>query len=152
MVLQVMPNSATSTGHRLGQADQAMNDRHVGLGHDRLDEVERGRHVDRDDRIPLRLGKRLDWCEMLDAVVVDDDVDLAELGAGKLGHGANLLGLAHVGARVTRLHAELPLQRGARELDLVRVAEAIEHDIGPLFGQGTCDRLADAAGRPGDDV
>ncbi len=153
-MLQVMPNSATSKGHRPGQADQAMRGRHVGglerrggqavrrgdaadaaeaprlhLGHDRLDEVERERHVDRDDRFPLRLGKLLDWCDVLDAGVVDDDVDFAEPGAGKLGHGAYLLGLAPVGARVTPLHAVSPLQLGARELVSQQFFDPFNHDL-----------------------
>ena len=49
------------------------------------------------------------------------------------------------------LDAELGLDAGARALDLVRLAEAVEDDVGAFLGHGPGDGEADAAGRAGDD-
>jgi len=59
---------------------------------------------------------------------------------------ASMLGLAHVGAVVGHAAAQ-PGHFGA---GAVGVAEAVEHDVRPLAGQGQGDAQADAAGRAGD--
>ena len=87
--------------------------------------------VDRDDRVPLRDGKVLDRRDVLDAGVVDEDVDAAELARRVGHHGLDLGRLAHVGAVVAGLHAE----RGDLRLRPVDIAEAVEHDVRALARQ-----------------
>ena len=92
--------------HRLGQADEAVLGGDVGrlegrcdqamrggdvddappfaalhLGHHGADGVERRGQVDGDDRVPLGDRESLDRLHVLDAGVVDEDVDLAERAA-----------------------------------------------------------------------
>ena len=66
-------------------------------------------------------------------------------------HGGDLVGLCHVGGRIDRLDAELALDPGALRLDLVRLAEAVDHDVRALLGEGPRDGEADAARRAGHD-
>jgi hypothetical protein len=54
-------------------------------------------------------------------------------------HRLDLLGLGHVGVVVGRLHAEFLADVGVQLLDLLGVAEAVEDDVGALFGQRTGD-------------
>ena len=136
---------------RRGDVDDASELARLHLRHHRFDQVECGEQVDREDCVPFVVGKLLDRRDVLDAGVVDDDVDLAELGACQLGHRTNLVRTAHVGARVAHLHAVLALHFGTRELDLVGIAEAVQQDVGALFGQAAGDAQADPAGRPGND-
>ena len=83
---------------------------------------------------------------MLDAGVVDDDVDLAELAAGVVGHGADGRGAGQVGGRVAHPHAVARFQLVAQAVDGVGLAEAVEQHVGALFGEGAGDAEADAAG------
>ena len=63
--------------------------------------VEGRAEVDRDDRVPALDRELLDRRDVLDAGVVDEDVDAAEVGLGRVGHHRLDLGrLAHVGAVV----------------------------------------------------
>jgi hypothetical protein len=69
----------------------------------------------------------------------------------RLGGGdqiADLLGLGHVGAVISRADLEAGFQIGAQGLDLARVSKAIEHHIDAGLGQRRRDPLADPAGRP----
>jgi hypothetical protein len=58
----------------------------------------------------------------------------------RLHHRVNLVRLRHVGAVIGDLDAELLGQARAQRLDLCRVAEAVEHDVGALRRQapGRC--------------
>jgi hypothetical protein len=49
------------------------------------------------------------------------------------------------------LHAEFLADVGVQLLDLLGVAEAVEHDVRALFGQRAGDAEADARGRAGDE-
>lgn len=44
-------------------------------GHGSADGMEGGGEVDRDDRVPLLDRKLLDWRDVLDTGIVDEDVD-----------------------------------------------------------------------------
>lgn len=88
---------------------------------------------------------------MLDARVVDQDVDLAECVHGMLDHLTNRLGPAHVRAVIDDLDGELAGDCGAGLLDLGDDAEAVDQDLGALGGKPARDAEADAAGRARDD-
>jgi hypothetical protein len=67
---------------------------------------------------------------MLNAGVVDQDVDAAEFGGGVFHHGFDVGGLAHVGAVVAdRTPAALPAS--APRPRAARVAKAVEHMLAP---------------------
>jgi hypothetical protein len=119
-------------------------------GQRRLGRVERGSQVDRDDRVPPVLGELLDRRHVLDARVVDEDVDASESGLGLRDQVADLGGLHHVGAVVQRLHAVLLREARAQRLDLRRIAEAVQHHVRALAGEDLRDRHPDAAGGAGD--
>ena len=92
-------------------------------------------------------GKSSTLRHVLDAGVVDQDVDRTDRAHGVGHHVLDLGGLAHVGAVV----ADLAAEGGDLALGRVDVAEAIEHDVGALAGQHLGDAQADAAGRAGDE-
>ena len=79
---------------------------------------------------------------MLDACVVDQNVDTTELLGTEGHHLLDLGGLAHVGAVKSRFHTQ------SRHICLWRgvVAKAVEHHVGALACQGLGDAQADAAG------
>jgi len=108
--------------------------------------VEGAREVDRDDRVPTFGREVLDLGHVLDAGVVDQDVDAAESVGRELHHVLDLIGLAHVGAVVFGAHAEC----GDLRLGRLGVAEAVEHDVRALLGEGAGDGEPDAAGGPRD--
>ena len=87
---------------------------------------------------------------MLDAGVVDEDVDRTHLGFGVGDHRLDLGAFGHVGAVVESLDPELLLDFGALGLDRRLVAEAVDDDIRALLGEGAGDRQANAARRTGD--
>ena len=105
----------------------------------------------RDDRVPFLDREFLDRRDVLDAGVVDQDVDAAEGLLGRRDHRGDLGGLGHVGRRVERLDAEFLLDAGALLLDRGGVAEAVDHDVGAVLGERPGDAEADAGGRAGDD-
>ena len=88
---------------------------------------------------------------MLDAGVVDEDVHRSHLGFRVGDHHLDLGAVGHVGAMVEGLDPEFPLDFGPLGLDRRLVAEAVDHDIRALLGQGAGDRQADAARRTGDE-
>ncbi len=73
---------------------------------------------------------------MLDAGIVDDDVDLAEAGDGALDHHVDGVAVRHVGAVIGDVDVVFVGERGALRLDLGRIAEAVEHDGGAALRQG----------------
>jgi hypothetical protein len=101
--------------------------------------------IDRDDRVPLLDRKVLDVGHMLDARVVDQDVHAAEVAPRVGDEVRDVAGLAHVGAVVAHLHAEL----ADLLLRAVDIAESVEHDVGALARQAEGDAEADAAGGSG---
>jgi hypothetical protein len=104
-------------------------------GHGQARGVEAGAEVDRQDGVPGVDRELLHRRHVLDAGVVDEQVDGAELRDGLAHHAFDLVGLAHVGRVVADLHV-MPLdQVEAQFFDVVQVAEAIEHDVGALGRQ-----------------
>jgi hypothetical protein len=157
MALQVMPKVADLQRDRLGQAEDAVLGGDIGRLERRGDQaVGRGdvddppaplllhdRHRRRvawkaDDRLMAMIRSHwsirevLDRGHVLDAGVVDQDVQLAELGLGGLDHVGDLVGLGHVGAVVEHLDAMLLGQFGAGPLDGVHLAQAVEDDVDAL--------------------
>jgi hypothetical protein len=55
----------------------------------------------------------------------------------------------HVGVVVGGLHAEFLADVGVQLVDLLGVAETVEHDVGAGLGQGARDAQANARGRAG---
>ena len=83
---------------------------------------------------------------MLDAGVVDQHIERAELGLAGAHHGFDLGRLGHVGAVIG--HAAT--KRFNLGLGGGHIAKAIEHHIGAAAGQHQRHAQADAAGRSGD--
>jgi hypothetical protein len=107
--------------------------------------VKCARQVDGDHRIPALDREVFDLGHMLDAGVVDQNVDPAKALGGKAHHGLDLGRPAHVCAVVGHLHA----QRLYLRLCSGHIAKAVEHQIGALGRQGLGKAQADAAGRSG---
>ena len=101
--------------------------------------------------VPFLDREFLDRRDVLDAGIVDEHVDRAERLLGGLDHVGDLGRLGHVGGRIDRLDAEILLDAGALLLDRGLVAEAVDHHVGAVLGEGAGDAEADAGGRAGDD-
>ena len=109
--------------------------------------MEGAAQVDGDDGVPFVDRKFVHRGHMLNACVVHQNVHLAKGVGGELHHGFNFRGLAHVGTVVSHLHA----QGGDFGLWAGVVTEAVEHDVGPLLGQGFGNAQADSACGAGDE-
>ena len=127
-------------GRFFGRTHQAVDAGHVDdaapvfgqhAGQGQAGGVEGAAHVDGDDGVPFFDREVLDPRHVLNARVVDQNVQAAEGGLRMLDHVLNLGGLAHVGTVVAHLHA----QRGDLGLGAFHVTKAIEHDVGALGGQ-----------------
>ena len=97
-----------------------------------------------DNRIPFLGREILDRRDMLDTGIVNEDVDRAELVGAAFIIRFDLGGLGHVGAVVDRSESLASL------VDIVRVAEAVDHQLRAFGGQRLRNRKADARGRTGD--
>ena len=96
------------------------------------------------------LGRVQDRGPGLDAGVVDEDVQAAEVGDRRLDQAAQVLDLAHVGLDADDLVTE-GLHLGL-DLDLgLLVRDVVDHDVGAEPGQGQDHRLADAGVAAGHD-
>jgi hypothetical protein len=109
--------------------------------------VEGAGHIDGDDGVPALHGKILDARHMLNAGVVDQNVQAAKGLDGKGHHVLDLGWLAHVGAVVGHLHAE------CRDLGLgaFDIAKTVEHNVCALCCEGLGNTQADAAGGAGNE-
>jgi hypothetical protein len=87
----------------------------------------------------------------LNAGVVDQNVDRAELRRGRGYQVGDFLRLGHVGPVVADRDVVARREIGPGGLDLGRVAEAVQHDVHARAGHCFGDAEADAAGRSGDD-
>ena len=85
--------------------------------HRGADGVEGGGQVDGDDLVPFLDREFLDRRDELDAGIVDQDIDRAELLLGVGDHGGDLVALAHVGAGIERLDPEILFDAAALLLD-----------------------------------
>ncbi|MCY1181310.1 hypothetical protein D9M73_218080 [compost metagenome] len=108
--------------------------------------VEHRRQVDRDDRIPTLHRKLVHRCHVLNAGIVDQDIDAAELALGVGDHVGNLCRIADIGRVVADLAAKL-FDLGN---NVGRIAKTVEDQVGPGPGQAEGDPQADAAGGTGD--
>jgi len=109
------------------------------------------REIDCQHRVPAVLGKIIHRRRVLDAGVVDQDVDPAKLACRDRHHVADLLGPRHVSAAERDLDVELGGECFALSLDLRRVAEAVEQNVRTMIGECLRDSQPDAAGRAGHD-
>ena len=109
-----------------------------------------------DDRLMAMIGvpfldrEILDVGHELNAGIVHQHVERAEILSRLADHGGDLGRLAHVGARIERLDAEVLLEAGALFLDRGLVAEAVEHDVGAGLGQRAGGGEPDAGSGAGD--
>ena len=87
----------------------------------------------------------------MNARIIDENVEGAELCLGVGDHRSDLGRLHHIGAIVESLDAELFFDFGPLRLDRRRIAHAIDDDIGAFLGQRAGDGEPDAAGRAGDE-
>ena len=100
--------------------------------HGGADGMKRRRQIDRDDLVPFLDREFLDRRDVLNAGIVDEDVERAESLLGRVDHVGNFGGLGHVGRRIGRLHAEILFDAGALFFDRGGIAEAIDGDVGAL--------------------
>jgi len=106
--------------------------------------------VEGDDGVPLVDRELLHRRDVLDAGVVDEDVDRAEAAERRLQHRLDGVGLRHVGAVVGDVHLAAIRQAHAQALDLRLVAESVEDDVRAALGERLGDAQADPACRAGD--
>jgi hypothetical protein len=81
---------------------------------------------------------------MLDAGIVDQNVETAVLFHHICNHPGNRIGLRHIGSRITRRHAEIFCERGADLSHLRWTPKPVQNDSGPRF----CQRARDAKANP----
>ena len=107
--------------------------------------MEVGGEVDRDDRIPAIGRKIFDRRDVLDARVIDQNVDTAEGSRGLGDEKRDFRGLRNVRRAKPNGRAAFFGETGARSLDLRRVAESVEHDVGTAGRKRSSDTESDAA-------
>jgi hypothetical protein len=88
---------------------------------------------------------------MLDAGVIHQNIEGTEALFGLADHFGDFGGTRHVGWRKGRLDLKFTRKGGADRFNLRGVAEAVQGDIGPRFGEAACDGEADAACGSGDE-
>jgi hypothetical protein len=81
---------------------------------------------------------------VLNARVVEQDVERAELVRGGADHFGDVGRLAHISGRVTCFHSEIFLDPGTDFFDLGLIAEAVEHDFGAVLRERARSGEADA--------
>jgi hypothetical protein len=141
--------------HRADAEDLACGTRDLGLhataqkfAHRGARAQELAGEIDREHLVPLRQGQLVERCVLLQAGVVDQDVDGAELLDHGAEHGAHLRLIRNVGAQGEGAH---PL--GADLLGeaqrLVFVGDVVDDDIRPRLPERERDRPADAGASAG---
>jgi len=88
---------------------------------------------------------------VLDAGIVDEDVEPAEFSQSRFDHLGDRVRLRHVGGGIVDANAVILGDAFACRLDLLRLAEAVQHHVGARAGQRARDAEPDAAGRAGDE-
>ncbi len=120
---------------------------HAGNGE--ADGVKGRRKVDRDDLVPFLDREFLDRRNVLNAGIVDEDVDRAELLIRLRHHPRDRIGIGHVGGRGIGLDlAFLRDVLGSLRI-LLRITQPVDHHIGPLRSQRAGDGEADPGGASG---
>ena len=136
------------------RADQAMNRgdiddaapaalAHAGQGE--AGTVEHRGQVDRDNRVPPLDRELFDAGHVLNARVVDQNVDAAEFAFGVVDHVGDLRRVADIGRVMPHLAAKL-LQFGN---DFAGVAKTVEYQVGASLGQALRDTQTNTAGGTG---
>ncbi len=118
-------------------------------GQDLLGKQQRGGEVHREGGVPRPEIDVLPTVEVGLACVGDEQVDLAEFVVGVRDQGGGRLGVGHVGGDDGHPAAQLAGVGGGL-LCVVGVAAVGQAQVCALVGQSSCDGLADATGRPGE--
>ncbi|MNN82366.1 hypothetical protein D3C81_1992940 [compost metagenome] len=84
---------------------------------------------------------------MLDAGVVDQDVEAAQRAVGGGHHVGDLIRLSHVGGVVEDAHAGLGRQISAGLFDDGGIAQAVQHHVAAALRDSARQSQADARGR-----
>jgi hypothetical protein len=113
--------------------------------------MEGGRKIDGKYLVPFLNREGFYWSDMLNAGVIDDDVNRSETMGGLIGHPQNGIGTRHVGIAISDIDIMRGGKRLALHLDVVAVAETIEHHGSAGFGECLGDTKADTARGAGDD-
>ena len=112
--------------------------------------MKRRRQVDRQDRVPFLDRKMLERSDMLDAGIVDQDIEPPVTGDGSRDHLGDRITAGHVGRGIADLDAEIGSDLIAGFGDLGRDAETVQHHRGTRFRQRTGNPEPDATGRTRD--
>ena len=136
---------------RRGRGDDTAPAAPLHAGHGCTDRVEGGGQVDRNDRIPLVDRKLLDWGDVLDAGIVDEDIHAAEGLLPEPDQFGDFRSAWPCRGRIDGLHPEIALDCRSLLLDIGRCTHSVEHDVGTCTCEGTRIRETDAARRAGHD-
>ena len=99
------------------------------------------------DRVPFRGRKISDGRHVLDAGIVDQDIQATQFGPGPGDHRVDRRRIADIGAVIDDADAVLGRDLGAELLDGGRVAEAVQNDGGAFGSQGAGNAQTDPACR-----
>ena len=113
--------------------------------------VEGGGQIDGENRVPFRRREVLQRRNMLDAGIVDEDVEPAEFAQSRFDHLGDRGGARHVGAGIVDANVVILGDAFAGSFDLLRLAEAVQHYVRASAGERAGDAETDAAGRAGDE-
>ncbi len=83
---------------------------------------------------------------MLDASIVDQNIEAAQLMLGEGHHVGNFVSTQHIGGMIAHAAAGSGFQLGTDTLNLGRVAEPVEDDIAPGGHDRPGQSQADARG------
>ena len=100
---------------------------------------------------PFFVGKLIDGRDVLDAGVVDEDVDGTEFRFGSGDESRDFVGLAHIGTVIGNGHAVLVGDFRANFFDFSGITKTVEHDMSSLLSESSRDAQTDPAGGSGDD-
>ena len=88
--------------------------------------MKRRRQIERDDVIPFFIGEILDRGNMLDAGIVDENIDPSQMTRDFRDHAVDFPGIHQIGAVVKNFGVVLGLQAGLQGIDLRMNAQAVE--------------------------
>ena len=115
------------------------------------DRVERRDEVDADDRLPFAGRELIDRRDVLNAGVVHQDVDRAELFVGFPDHRFDRSRIGHVGRVVAHGDAVLCLEPRPNRFDLIEASQAVQYDIRTRSSVFLGDAETDSAGGAGNE-
>ena len=101
--------------------------------------------IDRDDLVPVFGREILDRADMLDAGVVDQDIQPSERLDRTRDHVRDLVRLRHVGAVITHFDTVLLSEPRACRLDLRWIAKTVQNDPCPLLRHRFSEGQANSA-------